>query len=795
MLQHVARFARLLPGHNGLRAAIVSENRPEWIYVLYALWHCHGIPVLFDFTSSDDECRTILEQARPDVIFCSAQYEARVRSLLGASSCAPALLVFEHVTETNEVPAIDRVTWSDIDATALIVFTSGTTGAQKGACLSFRNLLSNIEPVLEFATPKDATLLLLPLYHIFPLLWTVIAPMYFGICTVISPSLEPAAILSTLRQHPVSAIIGVPALYERIHKTIFEKIHGSFWARRALGAARFIGSPGVSRLLFRRVHAQFGGCVKYLICGGAALDVKIQRDFLALGFPFYTGYGLTETSPMVSFNKPGHVRLGSVGLPIPKTSVRIVEGEITIRGENVMQGYDDAPEETRDVMRDGWLFTGDLGHIDPDGYVFITGRKKEIIVLPSGKNINPEDVESRLLSFSDVVDDAAVYEKEGRLAALIVSASDAGIVREHVIHAYNRTVPSHRRIFSVIVTRDTLPKTSLGKLKRHALPAYADARSSASAEGGDEARRESSPLLRYIRKIRKPTAASTDNIVLDLGLDSLDLVVLRAYIESNYGITLTADDLLRHQTIGELWAYIRRHSDARHEGEEDWRSMFDGVEEMPIPRTWLTIDLWQWMLRFAYRFMLHVTIEGRASIPSPPVLFVANHQSSLDPFLVTAFLPNRQFRSTFYLAKDFHYRARWKQWIVDRHNVVRVLPNEQLAPALRTLARCLEAEKNVLIFPEGTRSTDGLLTDFKRAFALLSCALQVPVVPVVINGTLDTLPKGKLWPKYGVPVSVRFLEAVSPDGHTPASLTAEIQSIMEDEIEQHSPLTPSASGM
>jgi long-chain acyl-CoA synthetase len=200
------------------------------------------------------------------------------------------------------------------------------------------------------------------------------------------------------------------------------------------------------------------------------------------------------------------------------------------------------------------------------------------------------------------------------------------------------------------------------------------------------------------------------------------------------------------------------------------------------------------MLRIAYRSWLNVSIMGMESIPPGPVVFVANHQSSLDQFLVTCFLTNKQFRKTYYLAKEFHYRATWKQWLVDRHNVVLVHPTETLSLALRKLARCLKQNSNVLIFPEGTRSPDGSLTDFKKSFALLSCALGIPVVPVIINGTFEALPKGTLFPKRGLPVSVQFLKPVHPDGHTPASLTSEIHSIIQKEVDTNRSLASTEFG-
>ncbi|RPI01890.1 MAG: long-chain fatty acid--CoA ligase [Ignavibacteriae bacterium] len=756
------------------------------------MWHRGGIPVLFDFTSSDDEIRYILNEAQPEIIFCSLKYETAVRAISSSLVSHPTIHVFENLPGPHHPVSLDSVSWNDIDDTALMMYTSGTTGMPKGAMLSFRNLMSNIRSVLEFATPHDSILLLLPLYHIFPLLWTVIAPMYAGVCTVFSPSLDPGEVLAVLQHARVTAIVGVPALFERIHKSIFDKIQGSLQAKAAFRLCQTIGSISLSRLLFRRVHAQFGGRVKYLICGGAALDIAIQKDFMTLGFPIYTGYGLTETSPMISFNKPGFLKLGSIGLPIPAVTVEIRNDEIVVQGDNVMQGYFHHPEETQLIIRDNWLYTGDTGYIDQEGFLFFTGRKKEIIVLPNGKNIDPLSVEHSLSSFTRSVREAGVYERHGRLAAIIVSKNGLEIENEsihheikwNVIDVYNRTVPSYKKIYSWTLTDAPLPKTSLGKLKRYALSSFAEQHANKKGSAAFISS-DTSPLLRYIQKEKKINASPDDNLVLDLGMDSLDMVLFLSYIESEYGLVITAEDVLRQQTVGALSEYIQHYLDSKQSGNLDWQTMFDETETVAIPKTWWTIALWQFLVRSAYQIWLNASIRGMETIPPGPVLFVANHQSSLDQYLVTSFFSYRQFRKIYYLAKEFHYRAAWKQWLVDRHNVVLVHPTETLLLALRKLARCLQQGGSVLIFPEGTRSSDGSLSDFKKSFALLSCALGVPVVPVIIDGTIDALPKGTLFPRRGVSVSVRFLQPVHPDGHTPASLTAEIFSIIKSAVEKN----------
>jgi long-chain acyl-CoA synthetase len=279
----------------------------------------------------------------------------------------------------------------DTDNTALILYTSGTTGKPKGVVLSFQNLLYNIKTFTEtirIYRPEDKILTLLPVHHIFPLVGTIIAPFHIGAKVVMAPSIVPQKIMEILQQHQPDMLLGVPRLYEAFHRNIMNAIGKNILLKFLFFVSTRINNKTISSIIFNKIQKTFGN-LRYLISGGSKLDEKVYQDMTALGFEMLEGYGLTETAPLISFNRPGKARAGSPGQPAPGLQVKIEQDEIAVEGENIMKGYYNLPDKTREVIKDGWFHTSDLGYIDEDGYLFITGRKKEILVLPNGENVNP----------------------------------------------------------------------------------------------------------------------------------------------------------------------------------------------------------------------------------------------------------------------------------------------------------------------------------------------------------------------------------------------------------------------
>ena len=215
-----------------------------------------------------------------------------------------------------------------------------------------------------------------------------------------SPSMQTPDLMKTLADNQVTVIIGVPRLYELIYRGLMAKINKSIVARAFLGLVYRTRSRKLGKTLFKKIHNGLGGHMQFMIAGGAALNKEVGKFFYAIGFEILEGFGMTEAAPMITFPRPGKIKIGSTGQALPGLTMEIRDGEIVAKGPNIMKGYYNRPEETAEVIKDGWLYTGDLGRIEKGGYLYITGRKKEIIVLPNGKNINPVEVEMKLEGFS-----------------------------------------------------------------------------------------------------------------------------------------------------------------------------------------------------------------------------------------------------------------------------------------------------------------------------------------------------------------------------------------------------------
>ncbi len=266
------------------------------------------------------------------------------------------------------------------DDVFLIVYTSGTTGKPKGVMLTFGNMESNIlgtTKYVEIYNENSKTLVLLPLHHILPLGGTVLIPLYAGGTIVFSPSLQSEDVMATLQNHKINIIVSVPRFFSLIRKGIKEKINDNKIASLLFKIAEKRKSRKFSKKIFKKVHDKMGGAIETFVCGGAKLDEDVARDFQTLGFEVLEGFGLTETSPMITFTRPGRVKIGSPGEVFPGMEVKFEDGEILTRGPNLMKGYYNKEAETREAIVDGWFHTGDLGHLDDEGFHFVTGRKNE----------------------------------------------------------------------------------------------------------------------------------------------------------------------------------------------------------------------------------------------------------------------------------------------------------------------------------------------------------------------------------------------------------------------------------
>jgi long-chain acyl-CoA synthetase len=777
VMAHAARYAELAPAAAGDRVALYAENRPEWVFAFYATWLQSAVPVPVDVFSTADDLAYILADARPAALFTSRDKEPVAREALAKAGTPTRLLLFEELPADDPGPA-PTFPKPESSALAAILYTSGTTGNPKGVMITYGNLRANIEAIttgVPIFTPADRQFAFLPFHHILPLVGNLILPLSIGATTAIASSLKPEDLAACMQANRVTIIIGVPRFWTLLRKGIREKIAaGGALPRLLFALAARLRSRRFSRLIFKKVHARFGGCVKFMISGGAPLDVEVLRDFQTLGFDLLEGFGMTETAPMITFPRPGHVRNGACGQALPGEEIRLVDGEVVVRGPNVTPGYYHKPAETAEAIRDGWLYTGDLGTLDADGFLFITGRRKELIVLPNGKKFNPFEIETKLLALAPDLKEVAVLLKDDSLHALVVPDFDRykargatsidEAIRWDLIDKYNRQAPPYKRVTSFTILREELPKTRLGKLRRHLLGPLAqreaDTRPSAPEPAG-----EVYPLLRDFLKseVERPVHPNS-HLEIDLGLDSLGKISLQVFLETTFGLTLDAETLAGHPTVEALAAFIESHKTRAESEAVHWGDMLRDTApvNLPPPSFFLTV------VQAVGRLLLHggfrIKVAGIRDLPPGPFILAPNHQSFLDAFFVCLFLDTRVLRNTWFYAKEKHVRKPWLRALAARNNVIVVDIERDLKQSLQRMAQVLKSGKNLMIFPEGTRTRDGLLGNFKRTFAILSKELNVPVVPVSITGSFEALPPGARFARLFTRVGVQFLPAIHPAG-------------------------------
>lgn len=789
----------------GERVAIFAENSPEWVMAFYGVWHAHQIPVPIDIMATPEEVAFILDDCRPAAVWCNQKSRPQMEAAVAlAKKCHPKLFFLEEIRYTVADTAYDFGENADDDI-GVIIYTSGTTGTPKGVMLTFGNLYANLDSVSRYVpvySSTDRVLVLLPLHHVLPLQGTVIMPLQINATCVFAESLSSDGILSALQRHRVTMVVGVPRLYMLLRDGIVNKIRGSFIARMLFGFCGFFGSLWLSRKIFKQVQVKFGGAIKYLACGGAALDPQVIKDFRTLGFEVLMGYGMSETAPMISFTHPGKPRSGSSGQVIPCNEVKIQDGEITVRGGNVMRGYFERPEETAAVIdADGWLHTGDLGRVDEDGYIYITGRKKEIIVLSNGKNINPEEIEKHILEMGKgLVQECAVMPSGDSLQAIIFPnmselkqrqvVNVEGTIMNEVIGPYNEHSSSYKRILKCSLVSSELPRTRLGKLKRHELPALASGRLRRASEEAPPppTSEEYRMICDYLHDTTGLEIGADDYFELDLSIDSLGKVEFVSYLDVTFGTTLPENILADYPTPRKLAEHIAQLRQSA--GESPLRQHIvhwgDLLREKIVTR--LPKSGWshRWMNLFSGLFLrciCRLSGKGAHHLPPAPVIFAPNHQSYLDVLYLMAFLDSDTLENTYFYATAKHIESRLAKHFARRHNVIVMDMNGDLKKSLQTLAAALKEGKNVVIFPEGTRSMDGNLGPLKNSFSILSRELNVPIVPVAIDGAYRVLPRGRFLPRLFRRVRVTFLRPVVPTAEdTYDSLTARVREALSAKL-------------
>ena len=669
---------------------------------------------------------------------------------------------------------------------ASLLYTSGTTGTPKAVPLTHGNLASNVNSLLaaKLIGSGERVVVPLPFHHTYPFTLGLLAVLGNGSVVVLPSGVSGPELTRATTETGATGLLAVPALCSALWGAIEARVAGrgkraarmfsillgtSIAVRRATGLR-------LGKLFFRPLHKAFGARLAMLGCGGAKLDSEVARKLEGLGWTVLTGYGLTETSPVVTFNHRRKRRLGSEGLPLPGVDLRIepaagqTHGEILVRGPNVFSGYWNNPSATQSVFtEDGWFRTGDLGWRDAGGYLYIAGRNKEVIVLPDGKNIFPEEIET-VYQTSPLLQEIAVLEHEGELAALAVPDEEAfrqrGALREaqlvrDEVEGISMRLPAYKRITDYRLTREALPRTALGKLKRHLLPAIYDGANvrtlvAASAPLSEDDKRliesgVTAGVWRWLR-VRYPDEALTldTSPQLDLKVDSLEWVTMTLELERRFDIVLTGEAVTRILTLRDLLRQVRAAPTAEARLRSEAQSG-PAIVERPnavlraIGRGVFAIN------GLLMRTMFRLRVRGCEGLPGTGAqcVITPNHLSYLDALAIAAALPKPLLSNTHWAGWVGTMFAGPLSRLVSRATrVFPVDPDRDLADAIRTGRSVLAAGQSLVWFPEGRRSHTGELQRFLQGIGvLLEAAPASLVVPTALLGAYEAWPRHRRLPR------------------------------------------------
>jgi long-chain acyl-CoA synthetase len=770
----------------GFKIGLWGENRVEWCALAIATWNAGGTLVPLMHIATDSEIKNIISAAKIDGLFISPKLEKNqdygvkdtfLMDFTQTRGQGALRSLGDLLSELRATPANPKSSTASQpekfkeDKLAILIFTSGTTGHPKGVMLTHKNIISNIIDTFDvFPTDEtDRAVSVLPLSHLFELVGGFTIAHVKGICISYPESLKPEDVLGEMASQKATLLVAVPLFFEIIDRAIQERVRKmSNFTQQFIA---FMGgvvfhAPFLGPIIFKKIHAVFGGHIRYFVTGGAKIDPDIILRFKRLGIHFLQGYGLTETSPIISFTSLKHDKYGSVGRPVPSVKVKIVDGEICVSGDNVFKGYFENPEATAQVIENGWFHTGDIGHLDEENFLFITGRKKDIIVTPNGKNIYPEELEEALRQSPLIQEVAVIGVDTGRgeeVHAVIVPTSVAPrepAAQRQAIWTETEKIcanfSEYKRIRGITVTREELPKTATKKVRKHVLKEMLAKSSFKEGVTPDGAH---TPLnIEFEREVwlnerlqlitKRPDIWREAHLRQDLGIDSLTFMELVSAIETHWGVQILDEDFDKILTVDDLLTYLGKSAPkegAATKAKVEFDYRLNNRFMMRALRLLLHGIFIRPLMKLFFRFKIsnsQIFAQTKNWIATP------NHASHLDLLSVLGSVPLSRLNGTYAVAADdYFFNNPMKAYFV--RLLFNAIPFERRAridTGFKICEEILREGGNLIIFPEGTRSPTGQLSEFKPGVGRLLASHSYSAIPVYIRGAHEAFPKGAAMP-------------------------------------------------
>ncbi len=804
---------------------LIAETHYQSILISLAVIHSGATIMPIDPQFDGENLAHVLKDASPALLFAPQGQAERVKKLNLERN--PDILFTDRQEKQEQswfsMTDEDSGNLTEIDNrhAAALFYTSGTTGKPKGVPLSHANLVFQLNALIKsgLVTEGDRLLLPLPLHHVYPFVVGMLAPLTLGLALILPRALTGTQVVRAIHEGGATLIVGVPRLYEALVSGIESRIEAAGYTARMIGGlslklcmfCRRKLHLRIGKLLFGRLHRQFGKQLEVLVSGGAPLDPELAWRLEGLGWKVAIGYGLTETSPILTINPPGSGRIHSVGKPLSGVQIRIDEsaqpegeghqkegGEILARGPGVFAEYRHLDEKTNDAFTgDRWFKTGDLGRME-DGWLRVTGRVSTMIVTRGGENVQPDEVE-HALDGHRYIKEAGVLDQNGEIKALIVPhatniRADGAEVEEAAHRAVSeavRRLPSYMQPTEVVISHNPIERTRLGKIKRHKLKEhYRRAQEKDKDEGlapmpPERMNAEDRKLLNdprasatwdlLAKRFPKRGLSPDANLRSDLGVDSMGWLNLSMELRGQTGTDLDEEAMARIESVRDLLKEIGQEKET---GDKEHADPVEKPEKYLDNESerWLTdlsksrrtaALLAHWFVKLFSLVWLRAGTEGIDNIPTDKqVVFAPNHVSFLDPFVLAALIPYKVLRGTQFAGlADAAFANSFTTFFARLARAFPVDPLYKPGTGLAYGSEVLKRNRNLIWFPEGARSRTGRLGAFLPGLGMILVKRPCLVLPVYIAGTRSAMPPGSLLirPKkvtvhFGVPVSSETLE-------------------------------------